>query len=252
MESIITIDIKSFLFLTDLLSDHQVGFRPGRSTLDTLFRLSQQIIEALNVRHEIRVISLDIWSSRYSLASCPALEALFVWHPRPTPLLGYWLPLLSQPTCGSQQNPFINFPCQGWSAPRQCSRPCNIHNLHQRSLLFFGKLSLSICRWLHLLPWHPSPFRQPAAASTFSSDLEINHKLVKHLEYVFQSWQISHSHELSLKKDCLANPPVYFLNSPLEEVQSLKLLGPTISHNVSCKKLADKASRRLGHLRHVM
>ena len=60
MESIIASDIKSFLFSNGLISNHQFGFRPGHSTLDLLFLLSQQWMEILNARHEIRAIFLDI------------------------------------------------------------------------------------------------------------------------------------------------------------------------------------------------
>ena len=59
MESIIASDIKSFHFSNGLISDHQFGFRPGHSTLDMLFLFSQQWMEVLNARHEIRAISLD-------------------------------------------------------------------------------------------------------------------------------------------------------------------------------------------------
>ena len=70
MESIIASDIKSFLFSNGLTSDHQFGFRPGHSTLDMLLLLSQQWMEVLNARHEIRAISLDI-SRAFDM----------VWHP---------------------------------------------------------------------------------------------------------------------------------------------------------------------------
>ena len=60
MESIIAVDIKSFLFSHSLISDHQFGFRPDHSTLDMLLLLSQQWMEALNIRNEIRAVSLDI------------------------------------------------------------------------------------------------------------------------------------------------------------------------------------------------
>ena len=56
MESIIAVDMKSFLFSNNLISDHQVGFRPGHSTLDMLLLLTQQWMEAINVRHEIRAL----------------------------------------------------------------------------------------------------------------------------------------------------------------------------------------------------
>ena len=38
---------------------------------------------------------------------------------------------------------------------------------------------------------------------------------------------------LSLRKDHLENPPIYFLNNPLEGVLSFKLLGLTICHDLS-------------------
>ena len=71
MESISTVDnMKAFLFHSNLISDHQFSFRPGHSTLDMLLRLTQQWMEALNIRHEFRAASLDI--SR-------AFDT--VWHP---------------------------------------------------------------------------------------------------------------------------------------------------------------------------
>jgi len=55
------------------------------------------------------------------------------------------LPLLLQPTCGTQQNPFISSPCQGWSYTRQWSGPSVIPELHKWSLWRFGKSTLSNC-----------------------------------------------------------------------------------------------------------
>ena len=57
MESIITSDIKSFLFSNGLISDHQFRLRPDHSTLDMLLLLSQRWMEILNAGHEIRAIS---------------------------------------------------------------------------------------------------------------------------------------------------------------------------------------------------
>ena len=70
MESIIAVDVKSFLFSNSIISDHQFGFITGHSTLDMLPLLSQQWTKASNIKHEIRAISLDI--SR-------AFDK--VWHP---------------------------------------------------------------------------------------------------------------------------------------------------------------------------
>ena len=69
MESIIALDIKSFLFSNGLISDHQFGFSPGHSTLDMFLLLSQQWMEFLNARQEIRAVSLDISRAFYK-----------VWH----------------------------------------------------------------------------------------------------------------------------------------------------------------------------
>ena len=70
MDSIIAIDMKLFLSSNSLISDHQFGFRLGHSTLDMLLLFTHQWMEALNVRHEIRAVSLAI--SR----ACAT-----VWHP---------------------------------------------------------------------------------------------------------------------------------------------------------------------------
>ena len=62
----------------------------------------------------------------------------------------------------------------------------------------------------------------------------------------------SHTLTISLWKDHLKNPPINFLGSPLEEVQSFKLLGLTISHDLSwanhISKLASKGSHWQGIL----
>ena len=72
MESIIASDIKSFLFSNGSISDHQFGFRPGHATLDMLLLLSQQWMEVLNARQEIRAVSLDI-SRAFDTVWNPAL-----------------------------------------------------------------------------------------------------------------------------------------------------------------------------------
>ena len=56
MEFIITVYTKYFLFSNNLNSDHQFGFGPGNSTLNMQFQLTQQWMEALNVRYEIKEV----------------------------------------------------------------------------------------------------------------------------------------------------------------------------------------------------
>ena len=73
------------------------------------------------------------------------------------------------------------------------------------------------------------------------------------------SWKMSfnpdksHTLTMSLRKDGLENPFIHFLNNPLEEVLSFKLLGLTICHDLSWEShisnLASKASRRMEILR---
>ena len=57
---------------------------------------------------------------------------------------------------------------------------------------------------------------------------------------------------LCLSERTVWNPAIYFLNNPLEEVLSFKLLGLTICHDLSWEghisKLASKASHQLGIL----
>ena len=64
------------------------------------------------------------------------------------------------------------------------------------------------------------------------------------------------SHTLTIsqsKRTIWKKTPIYFLNNPLEEVLSFKLLGLTICHDLSWEShisnLASKASRLLGILR---
>ena len=65
----------------------------------------------------------------------------------------------------------------------------------------------------------------------------------------------AHTPMISLQKDRLETLSIYFLNNPLEEVQSFKLQGLMISHIFSVSnhisKLASKTSHRLGFLHHA-
>ena len=77
--------------------------------------------------------------------------------------------------------------------------------------------------------------RQAAASSLFS-DLEKNHKLVKHSDNTEKMCLLiprNPTHSLSLLKYCLKNLPSYFLNNPLKEDQSLKILGHTLRQDLS-------------------
>ena len=72
MESIIAVEMKSYLFSNNLISNQQFRFTTGHSALDMLLRLTQQWMEALNIRREIRAVSLDI-SRAFDTVSHPAL-----------------------------------------------------------------------------------------------------------------------------------------------------------------------------------
>ena len=63
MESIIAVDMKSFLLYNGLISDHQFGLKQDNSTLDMLLLLSQQWVEGLDVGHEIRAVFIAISGS---------------------------------------------------------------------------------------------------------------------------------------------------------------------------------------------
>ena len=129
MESIIASDIKSFLFSNGLISHHQFGFRPGHSTLDMLLLLSQQWMEVLDVRQEIRAISCafdTVWHPALltKLSSYGIQGHLHSW-------LALRLPLLSQSPCGPKWSSFIPSSCPGWSSSVQRSGPCYFSGFHQ-------------------------------------------------------------------------------------------------------------------------
>ena len=90
MESIVGVGIKSFLFSNGLISD----FRPNHSTLDRLFLLSQQWREALNLRCEMRTISVNISQAFDGLLPCLDLQILYFWHQMSPPLMDHGLPPL--------------------------------------------------------------------------------------------------------------------------------------------------------------
>ena len=99
---------------------------------------------------------------------------------------------------------------------------------------------------------HPSD--RQASAFSLSADLDKNTSW-------FNTWNMSfnpnksHNLTLSLRKDHLENlpHPLHFLNNPLEEILSFKLLCLIICHDPSWEShisnLASKASHRLGILR---
>ena len=60
MERIVSDKLRSFLFINNLISCRQFGFRPGHSSLDLLLTLHQRWNDALNNGYEIRAVSLDI------------------------------------------------------------------------------------------------------------------------------------------------------------------------------------------------
>ena len=162
------------------------------------------------------------------------------------------LPLLSQSTCGPQWSSFIPSSCPGWSSSRERSGPCSfsdfINDLSdslENPLYLFADDSI-LCRII----CHPSEWQ--AAASSLTADLC---KITNWSNMWNMSFNPDKSHTLtvSLRKDCLETPSIYFHNNPLEEVLSFKLMGLTICHDLfwesHISNLASKASRRRGNLR---
>ena len=178
MESIIASDIKSFLFSNGLISDLQFGFRPGHSTLDLLLLLSQQWMEFLIARHEIRAIyPRHIPCLGNGLAPCPAHQTLFPWYPRTSPLMAQ-----TSSAVAANVWPLMEFP-----HPRFLSRLEFLKAVFCAFLflVFINDLSDSRKSSIALLmtPHSACPpichrSQQQAAASSLSADLDKNHKLV--------------------------------------------------------------------------
>ena len=99
-----------------------------------LLLLSQQWMEVLNVRHEIRTISLDLYS----------IELSRHWHPTVLPKVSaygihsqiYFADFLYSRSQRVALNGILSspLPVKARVPPRQCSRPYPIPNLHQLSL----------------------------------------------------------------------------------------------------------------------
>ena len=150
--------------------------------------------------------------------------------------------------CGTRGNPFIFSPCQGCSVPTQCSGPSPIPDLHRwtlENLLYLFANDSTIC---HDIP-NGSSFRQegcslfPFFRLTKSQD---GQTLGIHLSILTNP----HSHHLSPKRPS-GNPTtssIYFINNPLEEVQSFKFLGFTISHDLSWANHISKLASKIGIL----
>ena len=181
---------------------------------------------------------------RYSLAPFPAHQTLFRWYPRQSPHMARGLPLLSQWMRGSEWNSFISSYCPGWSSSRQFSGPCAFSGFHQRSLRFLGKSSLTLLMTppsavpslipliIRQQPLHsPQSWIKSQAGQTLGICLSILSNLTP---------------SPCFSERTIWEPPIYFLNNPLEEVLSFKLLGLTICQDLSWEshisKLASKAS----------
>ena len=202
MESIIASDIKSFLFSNGLISDHQFGFRPDHSTLDMLLLLSQQLMEVLNAKQEIRAISIDTRRAND-----------MVWN----------LALLTKLSSGVQGN------LQSWLADflSCCSQRVTLNGIVSSSLpiqagvthdsvlgpalflVFINDLSDSGNSFLYLFAddstlcctiYRPSDWQ--AGASSLSADLD---KIINWSNTWNMSFNPDKSYTLtmSLRKDCL-------------------------------------------------
>ena len=111
----------------------------------------------------------------------------------------------------------------------------NLSDFLKNPLYLFADDS-TLCREI------PHPSDRQAAASSLSSDLDKNHKTGQTLGICLLTLrnrginQSISSLSLSLiiiARTIIANAPIYFLNNHLKEVQSLKLLDFTFSHDFS-------------------
>ena len=125
-----SVDMKSFLFVNKLISDHQFGFKPGHSTLDMLLPLTHQWMEVLNVRHEISAVSLDlarafdtVWHSAL-LSKFSAYGIQGQLHTWLTDFLYYRSQRLAL-----NQIPLSPLPVKAGVPPRQCAGPSPIPDL---------------------------------------------------------------------------------------------------------------------------
>ena len=143
MESIIAVDMKSFPVSNNLISDIRFGFRQGHSTLDMLMLLTKQWMEALNVRHEIRAVSLDI-SHAFDTVWHPALLSKLSASGIRTQLHTWFTDFLSSHSQCVALNGILLSPLhvKAGVPSRQCTVPVLF-------LIFIsdlsGKSSLSIC-----------------------------------------------------------------------------------------------------------
>ena len=171
------------------------------------------------------------------------------------------LPLMSQPTCGPKWSSFIPSSCPGWSPSRQCSGPFSFSGLIQSETVSEDSGRLWKILFISLLMTPPSAV--PSAIH------QIGNQQPLHSLHIWRKSQAGPTCgtclsiltnltiSLCFSERTIWNPPnpppIYFLNNPLEEVLSFKLLGLTICHDLSWEShifnLASKASRRLGILR---
>ena len=75
-ESLISSSLTNHLESLKLLSDHQYGFRSGRSTADVLTVFSERVFQSLNASGETRAIALDISKAFYKIWHAGLLHKL--------------------------------------------------------------------------------------------------------------------------------------------------------------------------------
>ena len=168
MESIIGVDMKSFLFSNYLISDHQFGFRPGHSALHMLLLFSQQWMEIISQLSPLTYLVLPIKPvippcSQNSLPLMSKANSTHGFLTSSCLVANVWLSTASfLPLCLSKL---------------ECSKA--VLSAPVLLLIFINNLSDSLENPLYLFADNSTPCRdiphpsdRQATASSLSSDLE--------------------------------------------------------------------------------
>ena len=253
MEGIINTQLRSHLLQNDLIHDHQFGFRPKCSALDALSLATQKWEDALDKGKEIRVVSLDI-SRAFDKVWHPGLIAKLKAAGIGGNLLSWLISFLS----GRSQRVVVEGESSsslsiGAGVPQGRILGPTLFLLFINDLqeIFKNKVVM-FADDTTLYSVVDSKKEREAVSVSLNEDLRRVEEWAKQWFVTFNANK-TQGLVISRCRDNNSHPPLFFLGSQVQDVDSIKFLGLTIEGKLSWSNhvasLSKKAGRRTGLLK---